>query len=750
MGRQRRGELAVLRALLVLTCLGFAVSVFARPERGQFNAWLDAGLYNLPFAIAMVACWVRAGRDMLRRAAWRALAMGLVLYLGGNLYGSLIIGDQEIYPSPADAMWLGFYVLVYVAIVLFVRSQIVRFYPSNWIDGAIGGLGAAALVVAFVLGPVLANTGGRPAVVITNLAYPTSEVLLIIMLVTAGTALRTRAWSWWLLACGLAVFCAGDVVFLFEEAADTYTEGGPLDVVWPIGVVIVGFAACIRAQPPTEAQESRQRFLVPAVFTTTSVGLLVFGQDRHLPWVAVGLAIAAIVAAAVRTALTVREVRSLAASREEARTDALTGLANRRAFTERLESRLANGEPLAVMIVDLDGFKEINDSLGHDVGDDLLRMVAERLGRVLTAGSLARLGGDEYGAFEEVAGIEDAFEIARSAISTLDEPFELDGMLVRVGGSIGVAVSPVHGRRRGELLRFADIAMYDAKRARCGVGVYDPAADPNTPERLRLIDDLREAIHGRMLELHYQPTIDMASGCVHGVEALVRWRRSDGTLQYPDSFIPQAERVGLIQDLTRAVLQTAVSSHAAMSREHPWLSLSVNISGHDLVDERLAGYVRDLLDLHGLAPSRLTLEITETALVADVERARRSIAALRGHGIRVSVDDFGVGYSSMAQLIGFEVDELKIDKSFVMTVDTDERMRAIVRSTVALARALDLDLVAEGIESPAAFEVLRDLGCDVAQGYHIARPLPFDDLMDFLASHRIPPVHDVRSVATQV
>ena len=739
MGRRRGGELAIARALLVLSCLGFVVSVFARPERGQYDPWLDAGAYNVPFAVAMFACWVRSGRDEARRSAWRALAFGLALYLGGNLYGSLVVGDQEIYPSPADGMWLGFYAMVYVAIVLFVRSQIVRFHPSNWLDGAIAGLGAAALVVAFVLGPVLADTGGRPAVVITNLCYPTSEILLIILLVTAGTGLRTQAWSWWMLAVGLAVFCVGDVVYLFEEAAGTYTEGGPLDVVWPIGVVIVGLAACLRTPPPSRAQEPAQRFLVPTVFTTTSIGLLVLGQNRHLPWVAVGLAIAAVAAAAARTALTVREVRSLAMSRQEARTDELTGLANRRAFTERLEAQLASDPSLAVMIIDLDGFKEINDSLGHDVGDDLLHLVADRLGRELTAGCLARLGGDEYGAFEPVTGIDDAVSIAQRALGTLDEPFDLDGMLVRVGASIGVAIAPLHGRGRSELLRFADIAMYDAKRSRLGVGVYNAASDPNTPERLRQIEDLREAIEQRMLELHYQPTIDMASGSVHGVEALVRWRRADGTLRYPDAFIPQAERVGLITALTRAVLDMAVSDFAILSRDHPWLSLSVNISGHDLLDERLAEYARNLCDRHALRPHQLTLEITETALVADIDRARRSISALRSHGIRVSVDDFGVGYSSMAQLITLEVDELKIDKCFVMRVDSDDRMQAIVRSTVALGRALNLDLVAEGVESQAAFAVLHELGCDVAQGYHISRPLPHDGLIDFLATHRIPP-----------
>ena len=738
--RREPGRLTGIGWLLVASWLSFVAAVLWRPHRGEYNPWLDVGVYNVPFGIAALACFLRAARDHARRNAWRALGVGLLVFSAGNFYGSLVVGDADIYPSPADGMWLSFYVAVYVAIVVLVRSRIAGFHPSTWLDGAVSGFGAAALVVAFALGPVLANTEGKLSVVATNLSYPTVEILLIIFLVAAGTATRNRSWSWWLLTGGLVVFCAADVTFLFEQSSGTYKEGGLLDVSWPFAVALIGLAACASSDRTIETTESRQGFVVPWTFTATSVVLLVYGQGGGLSPVAAGLAVVAIGLAAARTVLTVREVKSLAESRREARTDDLTGLGNRRAFTEQLEAALADASSMAVMMFDLDGFKEINDSLGHDLGDELLRQVASRFSRVFAGGAISRLGGDEFGAFVTAAQPEHAVATAERALATLDEPFTLGDMNLRVGASVGIALSPLHGRRRSELMRCADIAMYHAKRAHGSVTVYEARFDPNTVDRLRIIDELRGAISDRQLELDYQPTVELATGQIHGVEALVRWRRADGTLWQPDSFITIAEDAGLINQLTRAILEQAIVFIAELNNEHPGVRLSVNISGRDLLDENLPLYIRTLLNANDVRADQLTLEITETALVADLDLARRSTVALRALGVRISVDDFGVGYSSMAELIGLTVDELKIDKTFVTKLDTDYRLEAIVRATIELGRALNLNVVAEGVETLAAFKVLERLGCATAQGYHIARPLTPEQLTTFLSIHT-PPAH---------
>jgi diguanylate cyclase len=733
-----RHDAAVLRhsigTVLVLSWLGFAATVVLRPDPGTYNAWLDVGVYNIPFATAVLACLARATRDPLRRDAWRSLAAGFTLFIGGNCYGSLVVGDRDIYPSPADAMWLSFYVVVYVAIILFVRVGATEFHASTWLDGAIAGIGAAALVVAFALGPVLAETDGSLSVVATNLSYPTAEILLIIFVIAAGTAQRSRAASWWLIAGGLCVFIIGDVIYLFAEAAGTYREGGLLDVTWPLGAVFIGLAACARTEPAPQPSGVRQRFVVPSLFAASSVGLLVYGQHQRLPVVAVVLAVAAVVAAAARTALTVKEVKALSESRREARTDELTELSNRRSFIELVDVSIATAEPHAVMILDLDGFKEINDSLGHDVGDDLLCRVGRRLAAVFPTGGLARLGGDEFGSVTPVRSADEAIALATQALATFEEPFRLDEAAVQIGASIGVALFPLHGDHRSELLRFADVAMYDAKRTRTGIALYDAERDPNTADRLMFLDELRNAIRQRRLELHYQPIIDVTTGCVHGIEALVRWRRLDGSLTYPDQFIPEVERAGLMFDLTRAVLDQAIGFHRSLRDSQPTLMLNVNVSGLDLLDDDLPHHVGALLDAHGLAARQLTLEITETAVVGDIERARGRISALRQLGVRIAIDDFGVGYSSMSQLFDLTVDELKIDKSFVTHLDLDHRMEAIVRSTIELARALDLNVVAEGVENGGALDTLRDLRCHTAQGYHIARPLDPDQLTAFLAA----------------
>jgi len=417
--------------------------------------------------------------------------------------------------------------------------------------------------------------------------------------------------------------------------------------------------------------------------------------------------------------------------------DALTGLPNRVLFDERLqratEDARRDGAPLALLLLDLDRFKEVNDTRGHPVGDVLLRQVADRLrGAVRATDSVARLGGDEFTVLLPGADAVGAARVARDIGAAFAAPFAVGNQAFHIGGSVGIALCPAHGADGTTLLRHADVAMYAAKRGRLDHAVYDPAQDQHSAARLALVEELRAAIERGALALHYQPQVDLTSGRVCGVEALVRWPHPERGLIPPDAFIPLAEQTGLIAPLTEWVLAEAVRQARAWQRAGLLLAVSVNLSMWNLHDPALPARVAGLLREHGLPPAWLRLELTESVLMADAERALDVLTRLSGLGVRLAVDDFGAGYSSLAYLKKLPVDELKIDQGFVRALATDATDAAIVASTVALGHALGLRVVAEGIEDRATWDRLVAMGCDVAQGYYMSRPLPADALARWL------------------
>jgi diguanylate cyclase (GGDEF)-like protein len=479
---------------------------------------------------------------------------------------------------------------------------------------------------------------------------------------------------------------------------------------------------------------------VPIVFGGLSILVLAVAVARPAPPAAELMALGALVLVVVRMAMTLKEVRTAEQTNfATARVDELTGLANRRAYFEDGEERFAalgQEQRLGVVVMDLDGFKEINDTLGHQAGDELLRIVAKRfVSRFGTRGRIARIGGDEFAGTFEVDSVAELVGIAQHLSGLFSDPISIDDMTVRVGGSVGVALYPDHGTTQADLLRCADIAMYEAKREHAQVRLYRPEDDVHTRDRLTLVDDLRRTPWERDLVMHYQPMLDLRTGSVVGVEALVRWRHPVFGLLYPDDFVPLCERTGMIRQLTRSVIDLSVAELARLDRAGPSkLQMSVNISRLDLLDEELAGYVDVVLARHRVAPERLTVEVTESSLSEDPAPATRSIVQLRERGIRVSIDDFGVGYSSLSQLLELPVDELKIDKSFVLALGVDARARAVVTATIELARAIGLTVVAEGIESSTSLQTVQELGVDVAQGYFVACPFTSAQLDGFLAT----------------
>jgi len=418
--------------------------------------------------------------------------------------------------------------------------------------------------------------------------------------------------------------------------------------------------------------------------------------------------------------------------------DTLTGLPNRTLLVQRVEQAIAMHHPneaMALLIVDLDRFKDVNDTLGHHFGDVLLAQVTGRFAECLTSGAtLARLGGDEFAVLLPRSDATFAIVTAQGLLAALLPPFAIEEHQLDVGASIGIALYPADGQHATALLRHGDVAMYVAKRSGSGYAVYAADQDQHSPERLALVGELRHAIDNDELVLHFQPKISLSSGRVIGAEALVRWQHSQRGLMAPDQFIGLAEQTGLIRPLSRWVLNETLRQSAAWRRAGIDVSMAVNLSMRDLHDPDLPQIVGDLLARWGTVPSDLVLEITENGLMAEPARALDTATRLRALGVRLAIDDFGTGYSSLAYLKRLPVSELKIDRSFVRDMAVDDDDATIVRSTIGLAHDLGLNVVAEGIEDRASYDLLKRLGCDVAQGYFMSRPIP---ARDFEAWYRV-------------
>ena len=433
----------------------------------------------------------------------------------------------------------------------------------------------------------------------------------------------------------------------------------------------------------------------------------------------------------------VDQLRREVADREfQALHDALTGLANRTRLHEVVDEMVAAnpGNLVAVVLMDLDDFKEVNDTLGHTTGDALLEEIARRLTAAVSArGVVARLGGDEFAIASCChRDVDSVLRFVDEIRSTVEEPYVVDRLSLAVRFSIGVSLSPEHGTDPKTLLQRADIAMYAAKAARTGVKLYAHELDTSSRRRLSLAGELGPSLEGREFQLFYQPQLDLKTGRVMAIEALARWPHPDHKSVPPDEFIPLVEQSGLIGAFTDWALETALRDIALWREEWPDMRVSVNMSARNLMEPGFSDVVAGHLARAGLSGEALTLELTESTVMSEPQHALGVLTALHALGIRIAIDDFGTGYSSLSYLKKLPVDEVKIDKSFVMNMVGDADDTAIVRSTIDLARSLGMDTVAEGVETVEAMEALAKLGCWAAQGYHLSRPLPSADIADKL------------------
>jgi diguanylate cyclase (GGDEF)-like protein len=635
--------------------------------------------------------------------------------------------------------------------------------PAIRLDAVVVGLTVAAVATALASGPNEPATTGFPATVITGLAYPVFQLLLLAL--TAGS-LAILGWRterrWALLVGGLVLYAVANAVYLFKMLHGSYVEGTWIDACWPGAFLLIAAAAWVSGKHAgLRPKIGRAPLLLPVACTIVALGVTLLADGERLP---VMLAALSLTAVAARFAVTFRDVSALAESHHHAMTDELTGLSNRLAVATALTAATFDepgstrwdrrGAKLGLVLLGLDQFQEIAGSLGRSVSDELRYRVANRLSKsVRPADLLARVGGDEFAVLLTQADLTTTRAQAGALMDALRAPFALDHITVQVDASIGVALWPDHCAHPQELLGCAEAAMAHARTMTSHIAVYDAAADLHTNHDGQFIADLRSMLapNGRevtpadsqpgneepdagMLVCYYQPKIEASDDSVHSVEALVRWRHPARGLLLPDQFLPAAEHAGLMRPVAALVLDMALAQIRSWRDQGITLTVAVNLSTTNLLDLGLVETIARLLRTHDLPAESLILEITESTLTTDSQRARGTVAALRRLGTRLSLDDYGTGWSSLARLQDLSVDELKLDRVFVARLARDPRSIAIVRSTVALAHSLGADLVAEGVEDEATLHALRRYGCNITQGNVHSAPLPPEELQRWLTA----------------
>ena len=703
-----------------------------------WDAWLGNVAEIAPVAFLGVATAFRRRN----RLVWIMFLLGASLNVVGRL-AELRYG--RILPTvPASGVGIISYLLSYLCFVMGAAALAYRAAQSHaslTIEGVIAGLSASSVFAAVFFRPVT-GLRGAPLSMIVNLSYLMLDLIFLTLVIGGLAPRRYRPTSaTFMLILGGVVLTIGDAAFLTRGANNAHHIGTVMDAHWVIAITLFAAAAWAPQQRGNTPTNPATLTVATALFAMVALVVLGCAPFVRMPSTASLLALGALGMVLVRGLLAVRELRSAQESHRLANTDELTGLPNRRHFTDYVKEVMHEGSGgFALLMIDLDGFKDVNDTLGHQVGDDLLRHVAQRFRRALPAdGFLARLGGDEFGGYLPVGSLAESEEVARNLLAVFRQPVALDGFVVHASASIGIATYPTDGTDQVELLRCADIAMYYAKKNRLGVSDYRSVENPATRASLELVEDFRRAVDRNELSVHFQPIMHVLTGVIERVEALARWEHPTRGLIMPDVFVPLAEQSDLIFVMTRSILELSCSEVAAYrKRTGRSLGVGINISARDLCSGGIVEMVAETCARHDLPPQAVTLEITETALTSDPVRAALGVKRLRALGVHVSIDDFGVGYSSMSQLLDLAVDELKLDKGFVIPMEHDSRAAAIVTATIELSRALGLSLIAEGVESAEILSMLAKGGCDFAQGFFISRPATLTSLEGLLSGSLAP------------
>ena len=762
---------ALLTGLVV-----FALSTVLREQPGRIvliDNWLGSTL--LLSAAGLVAA--RSWRVAAERWAWLFIAAGMSATGLATIVNAVWARDGQV-PSPADPLFLAFYPLVFAGFLLLIRHRLRYVPPGIRLDALMVGLTVAAVATALASRPTRPAATGSPATLLLELSYPGGVLLLLAL--TAGS-LAILGWRterrWALLVAGLVLYAIANTIYLFEMLHRSYVKGTWIDACWPAAFLLIAAAAWVSGtHAGLRPKTGRAPLLLPVVCTIAALGVTLLADDKRLPVILAALSLTAV---AARFAVTFRDVSALAESHHQAITDELTGLSNRVAVATALTAATFDepgstrsdrrGVKLGLVLLGLDQFQEIAASLGRSVSNELRYRVANRLSRaVRPADLLARVGDDEFAVLLTQSDLTTTRAQAGALMDALRAPFALDHMTMQVDASIGIALWPDHCAHPQELLACAEAAMAHARTMTSHIAVYDAAADLHTNHDGQFIADLRGMLapDGRevppagsrngdgghdagVLTCYYQPKINASDESVHSVEALVRWRHPTRGLLLPDQFLPAAEHAGLMRPVAALVLDMALAQVRSWRDQGITLTVAVNLSTTNLLDLGLVETIARLLRTHDLPAESLILEITESTLTTDSQRARNTVSALRRLGTHLSLDDYGTGWSSLARLQDLSVDELKLDRVFVARLALDPRSIAIVRSTVALAHSLGADLVAEGVEDNVTLCALRQYGCNITQGNVHSPPLPPEEFQRWLAARAPTPVK-VRSTRAEV
>lgn len=706
----------------------------------RFEGLIDTSYLGVQL-LALVACVTRVALVARERLAWALISAAVVCWIAGDISFALLYEDaaEVALPSISDLFFLSGYPCVGAAVVLLARERIGSFQPVLLVDGLLGALAVAAVTASFFFNPIVANAGHDPASVATIVAYPILD--LVILGAVVGVATLTgwrpgRAWA--VLGAALAINALADLLFAFTVSVGEYGSGNLVDWLYSLSIALLPFAAWQRPSARTvRARPGWTQFLAPALFALAALAILVIDHYDQVPEAALILSALTLLVSIGRATGSYGLMRALDQSRRDALTDPLTAVANRAAFTTHLDralsERRATGGSLAVLFCDLNDFKAINDSLGHLPGDRCLRIVASRAQSVLRQQDLlARLGGDEFAVLIPNADSEIACAVAERLSGAIREPMVVEGRELMLGLAVGIAISDGDDATPESVLRDADLAMYEAKTNATPFQVFS-GDETSGAGRVTLAAELRHGIGRGELEAHFQPKARLDDASVHSVEALVRWRHPTRGLLAPREFLSIAERSLQMPALTDAVIDLSLAALAQWRRDGAELGVAINLPGTLLRDRGFTERLSSLLEAHRVPPTQLTVELIEDAISLAPEEVLKTLGGLAELGVGIAIDDFGQGHSSLGRLRRLPIDELKIDRAFVAEMHTDEHDAVIVRSTINLAHDLGLRVVAEGVEDSETLSELRDLGCDEAQGYFIARPMTADRVTDWLS-----------------
>ena len=732
-----------MRAFLAIALAGAAVYFFA------VHGTAAAVYWDVAVAAMLAFGFVAVSRLERHRAAWTVILIGQACFLIGDVSFAMLehVFHSDSYPNIGDIFYVGGYPFIAIGLAMLLRSHGSSGDAGGVIDGFIVATSVGVLLWVFFVEPTAFDHTLPVFERLITVAYPAGDLLLIAIGAQLAARQVRRQAPYWILSVALLALLVSDLGYLYQSLYGVYNERDPIDFGWWISYALI-VAVLLHpsvgdiAAAPTKATPrlSHRRIVVLSLVTIaaplTIAARSAAGASLQLP-VLLGGTVVLFGLVVSRLVVMARELES---SRtlllHEATHDALTDLGNRTLFSDQVGQALASGVPVAVLCLDLDDFKLVNDSLGHPAGDIVLQVVGERLSGIIRPGdAVARLGGDEFAMMVLGPDAGAGAAVAQRALAAIRQPISLPavptGHTVHSNVSVGVANSGPDSSVEA-LLRDADIAMYLAKQSGKGHHeIFQPGMRQDVIDRLELRVELAEALARDEFILDYQPIVEVTTGRPVGVEALLRWEHPRRGRVEPMQFIPLAEETELIIPIGRWVLMEACRRAVELDPRPDGLEIAVNVSAVQLRDPGLVDDVQRALDAAGLDPSRLILELTESSVISDMEAAAITLCELRTHGVRIALDDFGAGYASLQHLRAFPVDIVKLDRSFV--VSSLEHDSTVLSGLIEMAANLGMETVGEGIEEPSQLDMLRSLHCRYAQGFLIARPMPSDRLDEVYA-----------------